>query len=196
MEMALCFLGTPQVLPGLSKVDECVRRLLLYSRPAKTRWTSTAASSPKLINILPCDHESTHEAIIVSIWCLAEILCVCFPVRSRCGGEEARVWHALGGERLHGGVSGTPGRRPCPPAGVGGSARWVLRHSSPEGGASGHGELRESQRHLCTGEDTGKQLAAGGSTQSGGGKQTTRKEFLCWRIFLSFFYQLCQFWVI
>lgn len=126
----------------------------------------------------------------MSIWCLAEILCVCFPVRSRCRGEEARVRHALGGERLHGGVPGTPGRRPCLPAGVRGSARWLLCHSSPEGGASGHGELRESQRRRCTGEDTGKQLAAGGSTRSGGGKQTTRKELLCCRIFLSFFYQL------
>lgn len=170
---ALCFLGNPQVLPGLSKVGECLHRCLLYQRPPKTRWISPAASS-----IFSC---VIMKAVVVSVLFLTEILC--FPVRSRCRGEEARVWHALGGERLNGGVSRAPGRCPCPPEGARCSAGWLLYHSSPEGGASRHRELCESQRHLCTVKDTGKQLEARGSTQPGGGKQTAKEELLCCHIF-------------
>lgn len=107
------------------------------------------------------------------IWCLHR-----FP-RYRCCGQKACVRCALGGERLHGGVCGTTGqwlRR------VSGSAGSLLYHSSPEGGAPRRWKLCQSQRHFRSSEDTCTGLAAGGGTESGGG----RLSGLCIRLSIYF----------
>lgn len=94
-------------------------------------------------------------------------LCTCFPRRSRRSGGEARVWHALGGERLHSGVSGTLGRGAWQSECIRGNAEPLLDQVSSEGGAPGRGELRQSQRHRCTFWDTIEKLPAGGGRWAG-----------------------------
>lgn len=94
-------------------------------------------------------------------------LCTCFPRRSRRCGGEARVRHALGGEGLHSGVSGTLGRGAWQSECIRADAEPLLDQVSSEGGAPGRGELRQSQRHRCTCRDTIAELPAGGARRGG-----------------------------